>query len=163
MYCLNGDYVGVVNPILRAKSWGQLQAMMERASQHEGQERLPAFCARCGAQNISACQYCQAPIELRHVGSRPGYCGGCGKPFPWTETAVSAAKEYTDELDQLSPEEKTMLKGTFDDLTIDTARTPLAANRFKKLMNKIGPNAAGVLSKIVETVMTEAVKKMMGL
>jgi len=97
------------------------------------------------------------------VGSRPGYCGGCGKPFPWTETAVSAAKEYTDELDQLSPEEKTMLKGTFDDLTIDTARTPLAANRFKKLMNKIGPNAAGVLSKIVETVMTEAVKKMMGL
>jgi hypothetical protein len=96
------------------------------------------------------------------VGNRPGYCGGCGKAFPWTETALSAAKEYTDELDQLSPEEKTMLKGTFDDLTIDTARTPLAANRFKKFMSKMGPNAAGVLSKIVETVMTEAVKKMMG-
>jgi hypothetical protein len=163
MYCLNGHYVGVVNPILRARNSGQLRAMMERASQHEGQERLPAFCTRCGTPNISACQHCQAPIELRHMGSKPGYCGGCGKPFPWTETALSAAKAYTDELDQLSPEEKTTLKETFDDLTIDTARTPLAANRFKKFMSKIGPSAAGAVGKIVEAVATEAAKKMLGL
>jgi hypothetical protein len=97
------------------------------------------------------------------MGSKPGYCGGCGKPFPWTETALSAAKAYTDELDQLSPEEKTTLKETFDDLTIDTARTPLAANRFKKFMSKIGPSAAGAVGKIVEAVATEAAKKMLGL
>jgi hypothetical protein len=92
----------------------------------------------------------------------PKYCGECGKPFPWTETALSAAKQYTNDLDQLSPEEKTVLKGTFDDLTSDTDRTPLAASRFKKFMSKIGPAAGGVLQKIVENVATEAAKKMMG-
>jgi hypothetical protein len=162
MYCQNGHYVGIVNPILRARSMGHLRAMMERASQNEAQDRLPAFCTECGAPNISACQHCQAPIEPRHVRIRPGYCGRCGKPFTWTERALSAAKEYIDELD-LSAEEKTKQKGSLDDLTSDTERTQLAAGRFRKLMDKIGPAAAGVLQRIVETVATEAAKKSMGL
>ena len=162
-YCLKGHFVGLLNPILRARSGGHLRALMERASENRGNERLPAFCTTCGASNISTCQHCQAPIGPQHAGSRPGYCGSCGKPFPWTETALSAAREYADELDQLTPEEKTMLKGTFDDLTADSARTPLAATRFKRFMSKIGPSAAGIFGKIVETVVTEAAKKMMGI
>ena len=93
----------------------------------------------------------------------PSYCGECGNPFPWTETALRAAREYTDELDQLSPEEKTLLKGTFDELTSDTPRTPLAASRFKKFMTKVGPVAGSVLQKTIETVVTGAAKKMIGL
>lgn len=160
MYCLKGHFVGIVNPTRHARSWGHLRAMMAE----EGHpKRLPAFCTSCGASNVSACQHCQTPIESEYPGGAPGYCGGCGKPFPWTETALSAAKEYTDELDQLSPEEKTALKGTFDDLTSDTARTPLAASRFKKFMSKLGPSAEGAFRKFLETVATEAAKKMMGL
>jgi hypothetical protein len=132
-------------------------------AENEDQKRLPAFCTTCGASNVSACQHCQTPIEYQYPGVTPGYCGGCGKPFPWTETALSAAKKYADELDQLSPEERATLKGTFDDLTSDTARTPLAASRFKKFMGKIGPSAEGVLRKIVEAVATEAAKKMLRL
>jgi hypothetical protein len=124
---------------------------------------FPAFCTNCGASNIDACQHCQTAIEVSHRGGTPGYCGGCGKPFPWTATALSAAKEYADELDQLSPEEKTALKGTFDDLTSDTAKTPLAASRFKRFMSKVGPASEGVFKKFLETVATEAAKKMMGL
>ena len=93
----------------------------------------------------------------------PKYCGECGKPFPWTETALAAASEYADDLDQLSSEEKAALKGTFADLTVDTVRTPLAASRFKKFMIKVGPVAGAVLQKIVETVATEAAKKSIGL
>jgi hypothetical protein len=162
MYCLNGHFVVVVNPVLRARNMGQLHALLAQG-ESEGPKRLPAFCATCGASNISACQHCQIPIEVDYPGGTPGYCCGCGKPFPWTETALSAAKEYTDELDQLSPEEKTALKGTFDYLTSDTAKTPLAANRFKKIMSKIGPVAEGVFKKVLETVVTEAAKKGMGL
>jgi hypothetical protein len=55
------------------------------------------------------------------------------------------------------------LKATFDDLTSDTARTPLAANRFKKFVSKIGPVAGDVLTKIIVDFATEAVKKYMGL
>ena len=93
----------------------------------------------------------------------PKFCGECGTPFPWTETALSAAKEYTDDLDELSAEEKYALKGPFDDLTSDTPRTPVAANRFKKFIAKVGPVAGSVLQKIVETVATEAAKKSIGL
>ena len=131
-----------------------------------------SFCTDCGAATINECQTCHWPIE--GIGERAWmegggpyrprkFCEECGTPFPWTETALSAAKEYTDDLDQLSAEEKNALKGTFDDLTSDTPRTPVAANRFKKFIAKVGPVAGSVLQKIVETVATEAAKKSMGL
>jgi hypothetical protein len=44
-----------------------------------------------------------------------------------------------DELDELSPDDKELLKGSLDDLVADTPRTPLAATRFKKLVAKLGP------------------------
>ena len=130
-----------------------------------------SFCEDCGAATIEECQTCGWPIAGISPNAwmsgggpyqPPRYCGECGKPFPWTEMALSAAKEYTDDLNELSPEEKTELKGTFDDLTSDTNRTPLAASRFKKFISKIGPGAGAVLQKILENIATETVKKMMG-
>lgn len=73
--------------------------------------------------------------------------------------ALSAAKEYTDDLDQLSAGDKTALKATFDDLISDTARTPLAANRFKKLITKLGPVAGDALIKLAVNFATEAAKR----
>lgn len=129
------------------------------------------FCEECGAATIEECQACGWPIAgigptawMRGSGPYrpPKYCGACGNPFPWTESALSTAREYSDEITQLTPEEKNVLKGTLDDLTNDTDRTPLAARRFKKLTSKIGPGASGVLQKILETVVSEATKRMMG-
>jgi hypothetical protein len=76
--------------------------------------------------------------------------------------ALFAAKEYIDDLD-LSAEEKATLKGTLDDLISDTARTPLAANRFRKFVSRIGPAAGDALTKVIVSVATEAAKKSMGL
>lgn len=93
----------------------------------------------------------------------PAYCQHCGKSFPWTDAALNAAKEYADELD-LNGDEKEKLKSSIDDLTSDTARTPLAASRFKKLMSKITPEAGKALLQIVVSVATEeAKKKLLGL
>jgi hypothetical protein len=130
-----------------------------------------SFCERCGTPTISECQACGWPITGEGYApfggggpyQLPKYCEECGKPFPWTEMALSAAKEYTDDLDQLSAEEKATLKGTFDDLTSDTARTPLAANRFKTLVSKLSPVAGEVVKKIIVTIATEAAKKYSGL
>ena len=148
-----------------------LQGHLVLGSLKELPEFRKSFCEQCGTATISECQTCGWPIAGIGPDSwmggggpykPPKFCGECGRPFPWTEMALSAAKEYTDDLDQLSAEEKTTLKGTFDDLTSDTPRTFLAANRFKKFVSKIGPVAGGVLQKIIETIATEAAKKHLG-
>lgn len=79
------------------------------------------------------------------------------------ETALEAAHQYADDLDQLTLADKATLKATLDDLTVDTARTPLAANRLKKFLAKLGPVAGAVLQKIAENIATEAAKKSIGL
>ena len=93
----------------------------------------------------------------------PNYCEECGAMFPWTEMALSAAKEYTDDLNQLSTDEKLRLKGTFYELMKDTPRTAVAANRFKNFMKQLGPAAGSILQKLIETIATEAAKKSIGL
>jgi hypothetical protein len=47
--------------------------------------------------------------------------------------ALQAASEYTDELQGLSDGDKTSLKNSFGDLTVDSPRTALAASRFKRI------------------------------
>jgi hypothetical protein len=160
VYCLKGHFVGILNEVIRGRSWHQAKIFLENPREPE---QLPPFCSKCGAKNISVCQQCQKAIEKQYSRVIPAYCVGCGKPFPWTEAALSAAKEFTDEQEALNAEEKLVLKGTFDDLTSDTARTSLAAIRFNNLVKKIGPVAGGVLKQIVVSVATEAAKKSIGL
>jgi hypothetical protein len=91
------------------------------------------------------------------------YCHACGKPLPWTVAALDAAREYTDELEQLTSDDREKLKGTFSDLTTDTARTPLAATRSQRFMKSAGPEAAKAMTQILVSVLTEEVKKQLGL
>jgi hypothetical protein len=160
LFCRNGHDLSVYDQTVRL---GPLMPrdvirMAERARRETQQPRQP-FCSRCGAPTLDACSHCTAPIPKGH---RPAYCGQCGKPYPWTETALVAAKEYADEL-SLSSEETTALKSTLDDLAVDSARTELAAHRFKKFLQKIGPVAGDLLVKIVVDFATESSKKLLGL
>jgi hypothetical protein len=160
VYCRNGHRVGwIPEHYFQSVAPGRLR---ETIIQQEIEElaRL-GYCTECGAESLPACESCEA--ILGDPTNRPSYCGSCGKPFPWTQTALEAAKEYTDELDELSPEDKSLLKQSFVDLTVDTSRTPLAASRFKRMMEKAGPVAGQVLSKIVVDFATEAAKKLTGL
>jgi hypothetical protein len=80
-----------------------------------------------------------------------------------TATILAAANEYMDELEDLSKEDKMVLKSTFTDLTVDSPRTELAVTRFKKVYSKIDPTAGEVLKIIPSSVATEIAKKQMGL
>ena len=124
--------------------------------QHVQDNERQNFCTRCGEPSIIACPSCETVILREH--RRPAYCGVCGKPFPWTEQSLTAAGEYTDELEALSGDEKAALKATFPDLSQDTPRTELAASRFSKLLSKVGPAAGDALIKMVVTFATEAAK-----
>ena len=161
IYCLKGHFVKTVNPRLSMGQLRELMAQAEYGEEEEGAQRLQGFCTICGASNISACQHCRTAIEAPNRSHAPRYCGGCGKPFPWTEAALLAANEFTDDLEELSPEEKVALRDTFPDLTIDTARTPVAVSRFKKLMIKAGPLASAALRKIIDIALAETARRIL--
>jgi hypothetical protein len=131
-----------------------------------------AFCEECGTRTIDRCEKCSWPIAgpspygwMADSGPfrPPKFCGECGNPFPWTATALASAKEYTDELDTLSADEKTSLKTTIDELTVDNPATPVAAERFKKFIAKVGPAAGSVLQSIITTIASQEAKKWLGL
>ncbi len=89
----------------------------------------------------------------------PIFCPDCGKPYPWTETALKAAQELSDELENLSPEERDLLKKSIDDIIRDTPQTTVAATRFKRLVAKAGPVAAEGFKKILWDIATEFAKR----
>ncbi len=147
------------------------------------------FCDKCGAPTITNCQYCNAKIisyyhkgrftleehdkRMREILDRipnatrdynialklPSFCPDCGKPYPWTEAKLKAAKELADELDKLSLEERETLKRSIDDIIRDTPQTTVAATRFKKLIIKAGRPAAKAFRELFVDVASETAKK----
>jgi hypothetical protein len=143
LYCEKGHFIEALEAEDDSAPKDAMSAMFAR--QRSGP---PPFCRICGAMNISTCPHCQVSIELSY--DRPAFCAQCGKAFPWTTYAIRAASECTDDIQQLSPQEKEELKATFEDLTVDTARTPLAVERYRHLTAKAGGRPAQVLEKIIE-------------
>ena len=133
------------------------------------------FCDECGEPTITACPACKD--RIRGVQSFPGlgkvqrlsrysppaHCIGCGKPYPWTERRLTAAKELAQEMEGLTAEERDLLSRSLDDLVRDTPQTPVAATRFKKVMAKVGTGAGRLLYDMVVDIASETTKKAMGL
>jgi hypothetical protein len=156
IYCENGHYVGVVPQ--------ESDYMIRRGrvdKQFEEEASRLAFCTKCGKPNLGVCPSCKDRIIVEM--KRPSYCGKCGKPYPWTQVALEAAKEYTDELEGLSEGDKTMLKETFDDLTVDSPRTPIAANRFRRILDAAGPVAKDVVVDTLKGALTTLAKDLLGI
>lgn len=132
--------------------------------------RLPqdnkAFCEKCGAATTTACPSCGSGIRGNYYGrrvfvplSRPSFCPDCGKPYPWTDSALQAAKELAQELEGLTHEERKTLSKDLDDIVADTPRTQVAAVRLKKMLAKAGKVGAQAVRDILVDVASEAAKK----
>ena len=129
------------------------------------------FCDKCGEPTITECQKCNKPIRgiyhSRHhlIPSNvtslalPSFCPECGKQYPWTAAKLKAAQELSDEIEDLSLEEREMLKKSLDDIVWDTPQTTVAATRFRKLVAKAGPVVADSFRKILVDVLSETAKK----
>jgi len=89
----------------------------------------------------------------------PSFCPDCGSPYPWTEAKLKAAQELSDEIENLSPKERELLKKSIDDIVRDTPQTTVAVSRFKRLVAKAGPVAAEGFKKIMWDIASEAAKK----
>lgn len=127
-----------------------------------------AFCNRCGSPALSACPACGAPIRGEyHVSGTltltpyelPAYCIACGAIYPWTEARVIAAIELADALEQLTPQERAVLKAAILEVTCDGRSSTVAIGRMKRLLGKAGEAAAQSLQSILTDIVTEAVGK----
>jgi hypothetical protein len=134
-------------------------------SQPEHNEK---FCRKCGERTVAACQECRAPIRgYYHIPNvygggpetAPSYCHNCGKAYPWTESALKAARDLSDDLQELTDEEREKLKGTLDELVKDSPQTTVAAGRFNRLLQKAVKSAAEAFRQILVDVISESAKK----
>ena len=133
-------------------------------------EHNKRFCDKCGASTITNCPKCNAIIRgyyhTAHVGTYdhttlplPGFCPDCSESYPWTEATLKAAKELSDEVDNLSPEERTLLKRSLEDIIRETPQTTVAATRFKRLVTKAGRSAVEAFRELLVDVLSETAKK----
>jgi hypothetical protein len=132
-------------------------------------DELPHYtadhCKTCGAETITKCPGCGAIIRgYAHGGGvfvrywPPAFCHSCGKPYPWTEARIRAAKDLA-QLLQGSPEDKALLEASIEDLVRDTPAAAVAAVRFKSMVSKAGKTVADAFRDILVDVLSESVKK----
>jgi hypothetical protein len=131
------------------------------------------YCSRCGAETVTACRSCSAPIRGDYdvTGSfgppdsyaLPRFCHSCGQPHPWTAARLEAAAALADELEGLSADERDLLKRSLVELVQDAPNAELAAVRVKKALRKVGHAGVETFRKVLVDVLSEAAKKSLGL
>lgn len=128
------------------------------------------FCPNCGEPTITQCPHCQTniPGEIHYANvfgasdyKVPVFCSECGKPYPWTEKKLNAAKELAAELEELTPEEKRILEMSIDEISRNSPQATVGATRFKKLMLKVGTAAGGILKDVITDIASETAKKVL--
>jgi hypothetical protein len=88
---------------------------------------------------------------------RPAHCSSCGKAFPWTRLAVTAAGEYAAEV-KLEIDQNE-LADIIEHLIHDTPKTTISVSRMKRALEKAGPIVAEGFRKILVDVIAETAKK----
>lgn len=136
----------------------------------EMREQNKEFCEKCGKKTITKCSSCNAEIQGRYnngqqferpVDIPPAFCQSCGKPYPWTDIKIKVAHEFTQELEDITKEDKAILSQSIDDIVTETPRTNLAVVRIKKILTKITGVAYTESKKIIVDIASETAKKLL--
>lgn len=126
------------------------------------------FCQKCGAETITKCPFCTTPIRgyFHSTGvislaedEIPSFCHNCGKSFPWTESKIQAAQEFADELEELTKEDRELLKKSLPDLVRETPQSKIAESRFKRIMSKVGKESIESMRSILVDILSETIRK----
>jgi hypothetical protein len=94
--------------------------------------------------------------------SRPAYCGGCGKAFPWQASAIENLREILLE-SELAAEDREEIERALPDVLRDTPKTENAALKVKRLLGKVGKPLYDIAIKVLSDVASETAQKAMGL
>lgn len=138
---------------------------------HQYPEENSAFCDKCGAQTISICPHCNHEIKGRSLGEFsyignyevPAYCIYCGKPFPWTESAIASTTLIIQEEDALDESQQNALIEVLPDIIAETPKTNLAVVRMKKCLSSAGKFTVEAVRQFAIDFGCELAKKSLGL
>jgi hypothetical protein len=78
-------------------------------------------------------------------------------------SALDSLHELAQEADMLTPEEQALLSRSFDDLLRAGVSTEVAAVRVKRFLPRVGTELGGAMKSILINVVTDAVKRQLGL
>lgn len=125
------------------------------------------FCSKCGKSTISVCTNCNEPIRGMYCEpaslifdyEKPSYCFKCGNPFPWTETLIQNAIELISLDENLSDEDKEIIKNALPDLIVDTPTSPVATAKYKKFIPKAAQYIQDGMRNLLVDVVSETIKK----
>jgi hypothetical protein len=127
-------------------------------------------CQECGEVTIHACAVCSAPIRGHLRGSfdvsasTPKlFCHKCGKPFPWTERRLIAAKELASQSAALSDDELKTFGQSLEELTKQTPLIAVAARKLRPLVSKMEPTLAAAIREVVVSLLSGEAKRIAGL
>lgn len=130
------------------------------------------YCSKCGAEIVSSCSHCSQPIrglfvsEIAIIGrrpyTRPDYCYNCGKPYPWTESALRNTALLIQEEKELSEQLKESLIESLPSIVTETPGTNLAIVRVKKCLASAGQFTADAVRQFVIDFGCELAKKSLG-
>ena len=138
----------------------------------EDRENVHKFCPKCGAKAIEACPNCDGIIPGDHyyedwhgqlqqgeqIRAAPRFCGQCSAPFPWTESALEAARLLIEE-SELDAADMTALTESLPELVRDTSKTQAATVRWVRILKDAGMATKDALRDVLVNVISEAVKK----
>jgi hypothetical protein len=130
-------------------------------------DRNRRHCTKCGAETITACASCSAPIRGAYqtrgtpaqMSGVPAFCHECGEPYPWTGSKLEAARDLVDQLGLDIPE-RALLETSIEELIRNTPRAPAEAVRFKAIVETAQPWALGAFKEVLFGVVGEAAKKL---
>jgi len=125
----------------------------------ESVEEYPSdqsYCSKCGSKSITKCPNCNAQLhgygrylDIIKPTEVTAYCYNCGKPYPWTESAIESAKLLIQEEETLSIEEKSALVESLKDIISETPRTTLAVTRLNKFLKSAGKFSVDAIRQFV--------------
>lgn len=148
--------------MMACKNGHVITAMLEKSS------RASKYCDECGAETITTCQECHAPIRGDLIDSwvismsstpAPKFCPHCGKPYPWTQASIEALKELAELDDSLTEQDAVDLVNMANDIVTETPKTKVAAMKFKKILSRAGKETASAARDLFVDIAAETAKR----
>ena len=132
-------------------------------------ELTSPFCEKCGQKTITECLHCNESIrgvyceyDVPYVNyTVPSYCLSCGKPYPWTERILSAAKELIGE-ESIDDDTKAELIEVLPDIIADNPRTAVAVSRLQRFGKKAAVFTLNTAKELLVSFACEAAKRSLG-